>query len=343
MKDNYASTNEAIQQMEAAAVNFGYRFINDAMVRAEYISRTKEMARELRAACATGSLSYRQAAEAANEMRNEIMEFARVKSSDIGRAKAAALKAKGLDLDEVLQKYAQSKFQKAFRELTSEEANRVYLEVVDAAGRPNPRVSAKTARLGGVGKGLWVLTACVAIYNVSVSNNKPKTIGREAANIGGGFGGGAAAGAVAGIWFGPVGIAIGVIIGGVLGSIVSDQVYIEIVGADGKFAKDFIAKYTNLVSTDEDAIAEALVRDCSYEMHKVLEVLYELNDKYSTDADDIALLYVNKIREMPDNLIKTAFRQSGELRKYLKETLESGWTSAEEQRAIKYLESLGNL
>jgi len=47
-------------------------------------------------------------------MRNEIMEFARVKSSDLGRAKAMSLNAKGLNLDDLTNKYAKKMFKSAF-------------------------------------------------------------------------------------------------------------------------------------------------------------------------------------------------------------------------------------
>lgn len=332
-----ATVEEAVQQMEVQAVNFAYRFIQDARVRAEYMKSTKEMAEQIRGLYEKGELGARQAAEMANTMRNEIMEFARVKSSDLGRAKARSLKSRGLDLDDLLNKYAKSIYKKSFDQLTSDEASRIYLEVVDAAGRSRPSVNIKTARLANAGKALWLLSACVAIYNVSIANNKVKAAGRETANIGGGFGGGAAGGAVAGIWFGPIGVAIGVVVGGTLGAIMADQVYVEMTGADGEFAKKFIAKYTNLISTDESAMADALVRDCSYEMEKVLDIFIELEDKYSTDADDIALLYVEKVKALPLNPTKMAFQKSDALKKYLKQLLESGWTSAREREAIGYL------
>lgn len=332
-----ATVEESVQQLEIQAVNFAYRFIQDARVRSEYMRSTKEMAEQIRDLYAKGQLTAKQAAEMANEMRNEIMEFARVRSSDLGRAKARSLKAKGLDLDDLLNKYAKSFYKKPFNQLTSDEANRVYLEVVDAAGRSRPSVNIKTARLANAGKALWLLSACVAIYNVSVANNKVKAAGRETANIGGGFGGGAAGGAVAGIWFGPIGVAIGIVVGGTLGAIMADQVYVEVTGADGEFAKKFIARYTNLISTDENTMADALVRECGYEMQKVLDVFVELEDKYSTDADDVALLYVEKIKALPLNPTKIAFQKAEELKNYLKQLLESGWTSNREREAVLYL------
>lgn len=113
----------AIRQMEVQAVNFGYRFGNDIHVRQEYMRKTRESAENLRAAYKNGDISAREAARAANEMRNEIMDFARTNSSDLGRAKARALKAKGLDLDQLVERYAQRRFSRSFDSLSDNHRN----------------------------------------------------------------------------------------------------------------------------------------------------------------------------------------------------------------------------
>lgn len=95
-------TENAIKQFETQAVNFSYRFINDASVRMDYMSKTKEVAKELSISYKNGNISAKQAAEAAIQMRNEIMEFTRTRTSDMGRAKAKALKFKGLNLPQLL-------------------------------------------------------------------------------------------------------------------------------------------------------------------------------------------------------------------------------------------------
>ncbi|AFU98515.1 hypothetical protein [Simiduia agarivorans] len=336
------TVDKAIRDMEVQAVNFGYRFIGDAKVRQAYMRQTKQFSRELIASVESGAITPKQAATTANQMRNELMEFARVRSSDIGRAKAKALKARGLNLDDLMNKYANSLFKKPFRLLNGAEKDRVFIEIVESAGRARPKVNAQAARLGVAGKALWVLAAGIAIYNISVADNKWKATGREAANLGGGFAGGAAGGALAGIWFGPVGVAVGVVIGGVIGAISADQVYVEIAGPDGEFAKQFIPRFTNLVSTDESGMASALVTECSYELDKVLAVFQQLNDKYHTDADDIALLYTNKVRSLSiGSPLSVAFRAHGALRRYLAELMDAGWTTQEEKDCVNYLRSFG--
>lgn len=286
-------------------------------------------------------LTPKQAAQAANQMRNEIMEFARVSSTDIGRAKAKALKSRGLDLDGLTEKYSKKVFGLQFDELSDVQRNSVYLEIVESAGRARPSVNKKAARLGNIGRGLWVLTACMAIYNVSVSDNKAKAAGREAANVGGGFAGGAGGGALAGIWLGPFGVSIGVVVGGVLGALISDQIYVEIAGPDGEFARNFLPRFTSIIGTKEKAIADALIQECGYDLDKVLAVFVELNDKYHTDSDDVANLYIENIRNSNSKVIMEAFRLNVRLRKYLISLLDEGWTTDSERKNIHYLKNFG--
>ncbi|GAA3579937.1 MULTISPECIES: hypothetical protein [Marinobacter] len=332
-------TEHAIRQMEVQAVNFAYRLTNDFNVRQEYMRKTREAADNLRAAYKNGDISAREAANAANQMRNEIMEFARSNSSDLGRAKAKALKARGLDLDLLVEKYANRRYSKSFTALSEAERGRVYLDIVDSSGRSNPRVNAGVRRLGMASKGLWVLTACLATYNIATAENKTKQAGREAASIGGGFGGGAAGGAVAGIWFGPVGVAVGVVVGGTLGAIMADQIYVEVAGPDGEFARNFIPRFTSVFGVDEEGMAKALHREARYELGKVRSVFRELVDKYSTDADDVARYYIAQIRQTRGIAFR-ALQQDIGLRNLLIRILDDGWTTADEKRDIEFLQRL---
>ncbi|WP_406609462.1 hypothetical protein [Agarivorans sp. JK6] len=337
---NDKDIESCIQQMEVAAINFGSRFINDSKVRVLYMAQTKSMATELKAAYKSGHITPKQAALSANQMRNEIMDFARSKTSDIGRAKVVKLKARGLDLETLLNKYSNKHFGKAFSDLTEPEAATIYKNIVSSAGRANPKVSVRANNLGRAGRALWVLSACIAVYNISNASNKLKATGREAANVGGGFAGGAAGGAVAGIWCGPIGVAIGVVVGGVLGSVLSDQVYVELAGPDGDFAKAFIPRFTNAFSTKESQMASALVKECSYELDKVFSVFVELNDKYSTDADDVAMYYTKLVKSGDFPLVKQALSLHQSLKSYLIQSMESGWTSADEKDCIRYLHQI---
>ncbi len=149
------------------------------------------------------------------------MEAARMKSSDIGRAHAEKLKAKGLSLRELEQRYAQKLFKKDFSRLTKSQRNRVFLEIIESSGRSRPSVTRAAARYGKVAKGLWVLTIGIAVYNVATAENKAEAAAREVVTAGGGVLGGMAGGAAAGLMCGPgapVCVTIGVFVGGALGA-----------------------------------------------------------------------------------------------------------------------------
>lgn len=329
----------ALRQMEVAALNFAYQFINIASVRSEYIRRTQEMSSSLRAAYRNGEMSARAAAEAAHGMRNTIMEQQRARSSSLGRSMAANLKARGVDLAPLMEKGAQSIFKKPFDQLDNAQQTRVYMEIVDSAGRARPSATRFAARAGAAGRALFVLGLGIAAYNIANANDPAWQTGREAAGIGGGFAGGAAGGAVAGLWFGPVGVAIGVVVGGVAGALIGDQAYVATVGASDQAAGAFLKRFTNIVSTDEAGIANALYAEKGMDLDAVHGVFLAMEESYSTDADDVAVLYLNKVFER-GGTIQDALRLNRDLRETLIRVLESGWTTREEAALVARLRRL---
>jgi hypothetical protein len=335
-----SDVQRALQQLESEALNFAYRFIDIAKVRSEYISRTQAFAAETMDAYRQGALSAGQAAEAAQQMRNQILEMCRAKSSDLGKAIAQAMKRKGLDLEALTARYAAEKYKRPFAALNAAERDEVFLEVVRASGRPQGRANLKAARLGAAGRALWVLTFAIAAYNVGTAEYKTHALGREVAGAGGGFAGGAAGGAIAGVWFGPVGVAVGVIVGGVLGSIMADQVYVEVTGPREIAVRKFLPQFTHMFHVEEDAMADAMISRLGIDLDAVHEVFRELERTYTSDADDVALLYVEKVHGRRPPSIIQGLKLNGELRRFLVELLEDGWTSEREKRAIGFLQSL---
>jgi len=215
----------ALSQMESTATNFAQRFINDGKVRTSYISQTKRLAQEYRSNVASGSITAEKAAQQIQAMRNEILEAQRLRTSDIGKALAIKLKTAGLTLPELTEKYAQNKFGSSFIKLSPANKNKVYLEIIDSAGRPRPSMNATANKYSKLGRGLLVVTMGVALYNIATAQDKLKATARESAVIGGGFVGGAAGGAAAGLACGPgapVCITLGVFIGGALGALGAD-------------------------------------------------------------------------------------------------------------------------
>lgn len=215
----------SLSQMESVALNFAHKFINDGKVRASYINQTRRLAQEYRAKVSSGAMAAEEAAKQVQGIRNQILEAHRLRTSDIGKAMAVQLKKTGLTLPELTDKYAQSMFDKPFANLSIENQNRVYLEIIDSSGRPRPSMNAAASKYSKLGRGLLVVTVGIAVYNIAVAEDKLTATAREGVIIGGGFAGGAVGGAAAGLACGPgapVCVTIGVFVGGALGALGAD-------------------------------------------------------------------------------------------------------------------------
>lgn len=209
----------ALDALQAQAANFAQRHIRDARVRQGYVRDTQRFAEGLRAEVAAGRMGARQAAQQAVELRNSVMEAARLSSSDLGRARAQALKATGKGLSELQEYYAQRLHKTPFARLTSSQKQGVWKEIVASSGRANPRVSAATLRLARVGRGLALAAVAIAVYNIAAAEDKGRAVAKEGVTVGAGFAGSIAGGAVAGLACGPgapVCVTIGVFVGGAL-------------------------------------------------------------------------------------------------------------------------------
>jgi hypothetical protein len=329
----------SLQQLEIQALNFAYRFTKDSQARVWYLQKTQEYSRQLRQAYERGEMTAQKAAEAANQMRNEMLELSRARSSDFGKAYAESIKKKGKALEELLEYYSQEKFKKPFKDLGKQQQNKVLLEIVDSAGRPNPKYTSQARRLGGAARALWVLGAAIAIYNISVSGNKVEAAAREGVNIAGGFGGGMAGGALAGIWFGPVGVAVGAAIGGIVGSICADELFVEFAPLGTESVKTVIDQHTKPFYTDEEGLAKSIYKHAGIDTNLVKAVFATLAERYSSDSDDVALAYVELVKSQGGSVLQ-ALKLDTSLRELLITLLDNGWTDAKEAAAIRYLRAL---
>ena len=227
-QSGYADLESALNVLKTESVNFGYRFINDGKVRQAYIRNTEQVANMIRQEVQAGRLTPGEGALEANKLRNGILDAARIKSSDIGRAKAEALKEAGKTLQDLEEHYARKFFKKTFSALSIEERNRVWMEIVEASGRPRPAMNMKAARLAKVGRGLVFASIGFAVYNISTAEDKPRQIAKEGTTAGAGVLGGMAGGAAAGLACGPgapVCVTVGVFVGGALAAFGADVAF----------------------------------------------------------------------------------------------------------------------
>lgn len=219
---------KAIQLLEAEAANFAYTFIKDSKVRFNYMKQSKASSESIKAAYRAGKVSAAEGASRANNLRNVILDTSRMRSTALGKAVAEKMKKNGRTLEELLEYYAKKKFSQPFSKLSGTQQNKVYLEVIEAAGRSRPTANAAALKMSKVGKGFVVLTIGIAAYNIYTAEDKVKATVKEGATIGGGVAGGALGGAAAGLICGPgapICSGVGIFVGGALGALGVDYAF----------------------------------------------------------------------------------------------------------------------
>jgi hypothetical protein len=205
---------EATVAFEGTALMFGEKFIKDERVRANYVGQVKAASKEIEAFVSMGEMSAEEGALKVNEMRNSLLEAARLQSSDIGRAVAVVEKATGLTMEKLQAKYADRLFKKSFETLTAAQRDVVFLEIVQAAGRPNPKWTRLAAGLGKAGKGVIIVSFAFAFYNVAMSERPGREAVKQSVSIGAGLVGGAVAGLACGPGA-PLCVSVGALVGGI--------------------------------------------------------------------------------------------------------------------------------
>jgi hypothetical protein len=155
------------------------------------------IASEYRNLIETGRLSAQAAAEQVNQLRNQIMELARLRSSPTGRAFAQRMKRHGRTLGELAEKYAQRLFHNSFESLGEAQQARVWLEIVNSAGRADPAVVALAQKLGKLGQRILVVSLAIAVYEINEAEDKPREAVRQGLLAGAGVAGGWAVGGAA--------------------------------------------------------------------------------------------------------------------------------------------------
>jgi hypothetical protein len=189
------------------------------------------MSAEFVEAVESGSMTAREAAVAAQRVRNQLLEPLRDRSSSLGKAIAEWMKTNGRTMDELLVKYSQKLFKTSPSQLSASQLDDVYLEITKAAGRDKAQVSKWASRFGKAGRALVFVSIGIVIYNIATAEDKRRAAAKEGVTLLGGIAGGAAAGAAAGLACGPgapICSGVGVVVGGVLGAIGVDLAFDEL-------------------------------------------------------------------------------------------------------------------
>jgi hypothetical protein len=210
-----------IEALEAEIANLGAHVTIDSTARLHYAQQIKAMSNDLRAQVVNGRLTWKQAAEQAQETRNVIMELLRRRSTPVGRAFAEWLKPEGKGLNQLIGEKTVKLFGPSarFAELLPNQQSTVYAKIVESAGKSDPRVTAAMRRASPAGRGLLVLSLSLSIYNIATAEDEVAAGKREALVTGAGIAGGIAGGAVAGLVCGPGApacVSVGAFVGGAL-------------------------------------------------------------------------------------------------------------------------------
>ncbi|WP_197083064.1 hypothetical protein [Chromobacterium sp. LK11] len=194
---------KSLDMLEAAAARFATDVIKDANVRISYQENIKRMAQTVLDEVNAGRVSAKDGMEFSYAMRNKIMAEHRVVTSAQGLAIAERHKLEPPTIKELLDKKAKSLFGRQFDLLTPAEKNKVYYAIIESSAKPNQDFNVKAKKLGVIGKVGWVVTAALASYAVTSSENKTKETIKQGAVIGGGLAGGVFAGLAVSTLCGP--------------------------------------------------------------------------------------------------------------------------------------------
>lgn len=185
---------------KAEVANIGAHLTIDSAARQAYAKQILAMSEELRTMASTGTISWTQAASQANEARNIIMKVIRFRSTPVGRAFSQKIKQQGRTLNEIIAKKTQVIFgnKASFNNLTAEQKNKIYSEIVKSAGKSDLKISSMMKQLSCTGRGLLFLSIALSVYTIATAEDKYEAAGKEAVITGAGIGGGALAGLACG-------------------------------------------------------------------------------------------------------------------------------------------------
>ena len=93
------------------------------------------------------------------------------------------------------------------------------------------------------------------------------------------------------------------------------------------------------INFDEAGLADAIYRRLRTDTRKIYRVFDRLYQYHTVDSDDVAEIYVNKLRAMPSSPITRAVRGDRRLSRFLIKILDEGWTSGGEHACIDFLKT----
>jgi len=215
----------ALSALESTLINLGARAQLDSAARARYGRMVAAIPGEYRALVNAGRMTAEEGARIAYAQRNVIRDAIRGQSSDIGKAFAAMKKPDPGTFNTYVERYAQKLYGRPAGSLNQGEAARVFKSLIESSGRPNQAITRMGRHLGHLGRGVFVIAAGIAVYEIATSNDPAATAIETGVVATAGLAGSMATGAAAGLVCGPgapVCVSLGAFVGGVVFAVGTD-------------------------------------------------------------------------------------------------------------------------
>ncbi len=92
------------------------------------------------------------------------------------------------------------------------------------------------------------------------------------------------------------------------------------------------------MNMEEELLAKAILDEHPVQMDVVYDVFYRLDNHYSSDADDVASIYITLVKEKAGSAVEQALKRHKKLVTLLVSVLDSGYTTGSEKSLIQYLQ-----
>ena len=92
------------------------------------------------------------------------------------------------------------------------------------------------------------------------------------------------------------------------------------------------------VNMNEEGLAKAIIADHPIQMDVVYDIFYRLDNHYSSDADDVAAIYIRLVKEKRGGAEEKALKRNKNLVSLLIKVLDEGYTTGREESLTRYLQ-----
>ncbi|NUQ76024.1 MAG: hypothetical protein HUU21_20990 [Polyangiaceae bacterium] len=179
----------AINEDFMGAVHYVSNDLNvGAEVRKLYIATAKAFSKLIGDDVKAGKLTARAAAEEMHFLRGVVLNASRTRlaqDAPLSLLVSEWKKEGNRSLPELLETYSQRLYKKSWLSVSVREERKVYIEIVEAGGRPVRNITILSRAAQGLGIALQVITVLLAVHEIYESKSKLDTAARLTFSLGG--------------------------------------------------------------------------------------------------------------------------------------------------------------